>query len=128
MNKFVTSLMIAATVTGGFVASAEPAAAQYRRHGPPPYYRHYHGGGGGWNGGDAAAAAALGLVGGMIVGGALAQSSQPDYGYEDDYAYRPAPRRVYEEDYPAPRRGVRCRTFIKYDMYGKPYEFKDCDP
>jgi Na+/glutamate symporter len=122
MKQFVTGLMIAATLTGGLLTSVAPADAQYR-HRPGPYYYHHHD-----RGGDAAAAAALGLVGGMILGGALAQSSRPDYVYEDDYAYRPAPRRVYEEDYPRPRRGVRCRTFIKYDMYGKPYEFKDCDP
>lgn len=122
MKQFVTGLMIAATLTGGLLTSVAPADAQYR-HRPPPYYGHHRNGGG-----DAAAAAALGLVGGMILGGALAQSSRPDYVDEDAYTYRRAPRRVYEEDYPRPRQSARCRTLIKHDMYGKPYEFKDCDP
>lgn len=118
MKKFVTGLMVAATL-GGALAFATGAEAQgWRRH-------HHHGGGGG----DAAAAAALGIVGGLIVGSAIANANQPDY-YDDEYVVRRAPpRRVYyEDDYRPARRGAHCRTLIKYDMYGKPYEYKDCDP
>ncbi|MCE1234755.1 MAG: hypothetical protein LWW93_00225 [Hyphomicrobiales bacterium] len=114
LTRFATvGLLIGAVVASTGTANADP-------------WRHHHRGGGG---GDAAAAAAFGLVGGMILGGALAQSAQPDYGYEDEYVVRRAPSRVYyEDDYAPSRRGARCRTFIKHDMYGKPYEFKDCDP
>lgn len=123
MKKILTGVMIAATLVGGIAAPFSSAEAQQWRRAP---HHHHHRGGGG--GGDAAAAAALGLVGGMILGGALAQSAERDY-YEDDYVVRRAPRRVYEdEDYRPSRRGTRCRTLIKYDMYGKPYEYKDCDP
>ena len=137
MKTFVTALMVAATLAGGLAASTGTADAQeWRRHGPGGYhggwnggYRHHHRGGGG-GGGDAAAAAALGLVGGMILGGIAAQSAPPSYVYEDEpyVARRPAPRVYYDDDYRRPTRGARCRTLIKYDMYGKPYEYKDCDP
>ena len=139
MKKILSGLMIAATLAGGLAASVGSAGAQdwrYRR--PPPGGWSHHdrgwGGGGwhhrdrGWDGGDAAAAAAAGLIGGMIIGGAIAQS-QAEPAYEDDYVVRRQPRRVYEdEDYPRVRRAPHCRTLIKYDMYGKPYEYKDCDP
>lgn len=138
MKTFVSGLMIAATLAGGMLATSGPADAQDYRM---PYYRHGggHGGHGGYGGhgghyyrgggggGDAAAAAALGLVGGMILGGALAQSSRADDGY-DEYVERPVPRRVYEGEYRRSYRGARCDTLIKYDMYGKPYEYKDCNP
>ncbi|NLH82494.1 MAG: hypothetical protein GX458_16860 [Phyllobacteriaceae bacterium] len=128
MKKLLSGLMIAATLAGGLAASVGSADAQdwrYRR--PPPGGWHHHDRG--WNGGDAAAAAAAGLIGGMIIGGAIAQS-QADQGYEDDYVVRRRPQRVYvdDEDYPRVHRTPHCRTLIKYDMYGKPYEFKDCDP
>jgi hypothetical protein len=138
MKKLLTGAMIAATLVGAVAVPFTSAEAQQWRR--PPYHHHHRGGGGG---GDAAAAAALGVVGGMILGGALAQSQRPDY-YDDDYVVRRAPRRVYEddyvvrrapprrvyyeEDYRPTRRGTRCQTLIKYDMYGKPYEYKDCDP
>lgn len=126
MKTLVTGLMVAATLFGGIAAGTGSAEAQYYR--PHHHWDRGHWDRGGDRGGDAAAAAALGVVGGMIIGGALAQSSRPDY-YDDEVVVRRAPRRVYyEDDYAVPRRSVRCRTFIKYDMYGKPYEFKDCDP
>lgn len=126
MKKFVTGLMIAATLATTMATGTGSAEAQHWRRPPPPYHHHQRGGGGG----DAAAAAAIGIIGGMILGGALAQSSRPDYVYQDDYVVRRRPARVYyEDDYGPSRRGrPYCRTLIKYDMYGKPYEYKDCDP
>ena len=122
MKKILTGLMIATTLVGGLAATAGSAEAQDWRRPHRHYDRGYD------RGGDAAAAAAAGLVGGMILGGVLAQSARPDYVDEDDYVVRRAPRRVYDDDYRPVRRGPHCRTLIKYDMYGKPYEFKDCDP
>mgnify|MGYP001584835954 CR=1 FL=1 len=138
MKKFLSGLMIATTLVGGLVASVGSADAQdwrYRR--PPPGGWHQNGGwhhhDRGWRG-DAGAAAAAGVIGGMIIGGALAQSNSGYYDrgyvYDDDTYVVRRPRRVYvdEYDYPRVRRTPHCRTLIKYDMYGKPYEYKDCDP
>lgn len=118
MKKILTSLLAAATLGSALVATVATADAQ-------PYHRprwHHHGGGI-----DPAGAAALGVLGGLVVGGALAQQNR-DYYYEDEpVVVRRRPVRVYEEQYVAPRRGPRCQTVIKYDMYGKPYEWKDCN-
>jgi hypothetical protein len=125
MKKLLTALLAAVTLATSY-APADAQDWRYRR--PGGYYHHHHRGGGG----DAAAAAAVGLVGGLILGGIAAQASQPSYVYDDDpVVVRRRPARVYEEDVVVVRRArpyvPRCRTFIKYDMYGRPYEYKDCD-
>ena len=118
MKKLLTSLLAAATLGTALVATVATADAQ-------PFHRprwHHHGGGI-----DPAGAAALGVLGGLMIGGALAQ--QNGYYYEDEpVVVRRRPVRVYEDEYVVKRRaGPRCRTIIKYDMYGKPYEWKDCN-
>mgnify|MGYP001766699579 CR=1 FL=1 len=116
MKKLVTSLLAAVTIGTAMLATVGTADAQYR-----PRWHHHHRGGI-----DPGAAAALGVLGGLAIGGALAQQ---DYYYEDEpVVVRRRPVRVYEEDYVVKRRATpRCRTIIKYDMYGKPYEWKDCN-
>lgn len=127
MKTFVTALMAAATLAGATAASTGSAEAQDWR------WRHhtYHGGYyGGHRGGDVAAAAAAGIVGGLILGGIAAQASRPAYVYDEPVVVRRRPARVYYEDAPVVRRNTPpyCRTLIKHDMYGRPYEYKDCDP
>jgi hypothetical protein len=119
MKKIVTSLLAALTLGSTLVATTGSADAQPRwRH-----YPHYRHGGGIGPGG----AAALGVLGGLMLGSAL---SQQQYYYEDEpVVVRRRPVRVYEEDYVVVKRrpAPRCHTIIKYDMYGKPYEWKDCN-
>jgi hypothetical protein len=122
MKKLLIALLAAVTLATSF-APADAQDWRYRRGG----YHHHRGGGGG----DAAAAAAVGLVGGLILGGLAAQASQPSYVYDDPVVVRRRPARVYEEDVVVVRRArpyvPSCRTYIKHDMYGRPYEYKDCD-
>ena len=72
MNKTFAALVAAATIAGSLVTAMPAAQAQHR---------HYHGGGG--------AGLAAGLIGGAIIGGAIA--SQNGY-YGGPGYYAPAPR------------------------------------
>lgn len=126
MKKIVTSLLAAVTLGSALVATTATADAQ-ARHWRPPHHHYRHGGGIGPGG-----AAALGVLGGLALGSALAQPGYygSGYYYEDEpVVVRRRPVRVYEEDYVVVKRrpGPVCRTIIKYDMYGKPYEWKDCN-
>lgn len=128
MKKLVTSLLAAVTLGTALVASAGTASADPWRHPPRPGYSHYHRGGGIGPGG----AAALGVLGGLMLGSALSQPgyAQPGYYYDDEpVVVRRRPVRVYDDEYVVVKRrpAPRCQTFIKYDMYGKPYEWKDCN-
>lgn len=126
MKKLATSLLAAVTLGTALVATAGTASADPWRHRPGGYYHHRGGIGPG-------GAAALGVLGGVMLGSALAQPGYyPGYYYEDDpVVVRRRPVRVYEEDdyvvvrkrHPAPR----CRTTIKYDIDGRPFEWKDCN-
>lgn len=90
MKKTFAALVAVATIAGALVTAMPAAQAQYH---------HHHGGGG--------AGLAAGLIGGAIIGGAIA-SSRPAYAV-------PAP--VYVDDYPACRL-VRERF---WDGYGWRY-------
>ncbi|MDR6757747.1 hypothetical protein J2Y48_003044 [Mycoplana sp. BE70] len=92
MNKFFKTAVLAAAVTGATLTTSGLAEARDRHH--------HH------NNNDAAwAAGAAGLVTGVIVGGAIANSG-PAY-YDDGYY---APRRVYvEPEYRPVRRVYRAR-------------------
>lgn len=122
MKKIVTSLLAAVTLGTALIATTGTASADPWRRPPHPGWHHRHNGGIGPGG-----AAALGLLGGLALGSAL---SQPGYYYDDEpVVVRRAPPRVYyEDDYVVVKRrpAPRCRTIIKYDMYGKPFEWKDC--
>lgn len=118
MKKFVTSALAAVTLGTALVASAGTASAQ-------PYYRHHH------HGIGPGGAAALGLLGGLAIGSAMSRPSYYGpgyYYYEEPVVVRRRPVRVYEEPVVVVKRRPvpNCRTIIKYDMYGKPYEWKDC--
>jgi hypothetical protein len=89
MNKTFAAFVAAATIAGSLVTAMPAAQAQHR---------HYHGGGG------AGAGLAAGLIGGAIIGGAIA-ASRPAYA---------APAPVYVDEYPACRM-VRERF---WDGYG----------
>lgn len=89
MKKTFAALVAVATIAGALVTAMPAAQAQY----------HHHGGGG--------AGLAAGLIGGAILGGAIA-ASRPAYAV-------PAP--VYVDDYPACRL-VRERF---WDGYGWRY-------
>mgnify|MGYP001436890696 FL=1 len=117
MKKLVTSLLAAVTLATASMTAIGTADAQ-----PPRHWHPHHRSGGIGPGG----AAALGVLGGLMLGSAL---SQQQYYYEDEpVVVRRRPVRVYEEEYVVKRRATpRCRTIIKYDMYGKPYEWKDCN-
>lgn len=119
MKKLIAGALAALTLA---TTLATPASAydEWRRR---PSHHHR-------DGGDVAGAAALGIVGGMILGGLAAQAAQPSYVYDDEpVVVRRRPVRVYEEE-PVVRRSRRpvCETLIKYDMYGRPYEYRDCAP
>ena len=124
MKKLLIALLAVATIGTTFAATTDTASADPWRR---PGWHHRHNGGIGPGG-----AAALGVLGGLALGSALAQPGYgPGYYYEDEpVVIRRRPVRVYEEPVvvvkrrPAPQ---RCQTFIKYDMYGKPYEYKDCN-
>jgi len=88
MKKTFAALVAVATIAGSLVIVMPAAQAQ-----------HYHHGGGGGGAGLAA-----GLIGGAIIGGAIA-SSRPAYGYGE---------RVYVDEAP-PCRMVRERF---WDGYG----------
>ena len=88
MNKTFAAFVAAATIAGSLVTAMPAAQAQHR---------HYHGGGAG-------AGMAAGLIGGAIIGGAIA-ASRPAYA---------APAPVYVDEYPACRM-VRERF---WDGYG----------
>ncbi len=120
MKKLATSLLAAITLGTALIATAGTASADPWRHRPGGYYRDRGGIGPG-------GAAALGLLGGVMLGSAL---SQPGYYYEDEpVIVRRRPVRVYEEDYVVVKRrpAPRCRTYIKYDINGRPFEWKDCN-
>ena len=90
MKKTFAAFVAVATIAGSLVIAIPAAQAQYH---------HHHGGGG--------AGLAAGLIGGAIIGGAIA-ASRPAYAV-------PAP--VYVDDYPACRL-VRERF---WDGYGWRY-------
>ena len=119
MKKILTSLVAAATLGTAVLAGVGTAEAQ-------PRWRHHRS-----SGIDPAGAAALGIIGGLAIGSAIASQNSRAYYYEDEpVVVRRRPVRVYEDDYYVPvrrRPGPRCQTIIKYDMYGRPYEWKDCD-
>ena len=118
MKKLVTSLLAAVTLGTAVFAGVGTAEAQ-------PRWRHHHGGGI-----DPAGAAALGIIGGLAVGSMIASQNSGSYYYEDEpVVVRRRPVRVYDDEYVVMKRrpGPRCQTIIKYDMYGKPYEWKDCN-
>ena len=87
MKKTFAALVAVATIAGSLVTMMPAAQAQH----------YHHGGGGG-------AGLAAGLIGGAIIGGAIA-SSRPAYGYGE---------RVYVDEAP-PCRMVRERF---WDGYG----------
>jgi len=87
MKKTFAALVAVATIAGSLVIVMPAAQAQH----------YHHGGGGG-------AGLAAGLIGGAIIGGAIA-SSRPAYGYGE---------RVYVDEAP-PCRMVRERF---WDGYG----------
>lgn len=92
MNKHLKSIVLAAAVAATTLANVASAEAGDR-------YRHHH------NNNDAWVAGAAGLVTGVIVGGAIANSRTT---YYDDGYY--APRRVYvEPEYRPVRRAYRPR-------------------
>ena len=119
MKKIVTSLLAAVTLGTAVFAPIGSAEAQ-----PGPRWHHHHRGGGIGPGG----AAALGVLGGLMLGSAL---SQPGYYYYEDepVVVRRRPVRVYDDEYVVVKRRAapRCQTIIKYDMYGRPFEWKDCN-
>jgi hypothetical protein len=137
MKKILTALVAAAALA----TSLTPADARdHWRPGGPRYYHGggYHGGGyyphGGYyhHNGNYGGAVAAGVVGGLILGGLAAQAAQPSYVYEDDpVVVRRRPARVYaDDDVVVVRRRAwvpACRTFIKYDIYGRPYEYMHCN-
>ena len=88
MKKTFAAFVAVATIAGALVTAMPTAQAQHRHH--------HHGGGG--------AGLAAGLIGGAIIGGAIA-ASRPAYAV-------PAP--VYVDEYPACRM-VRERF---WDGYG----------
>lgn len=92
MKKSFAALVAITTVAGSLVTAMPAAQAQY-------HHRHHHHGGGG-------AGLAAGLIGGAIIGGAIA-ASRPAYA-------APAPVYVEEAPYPACRM-VRERF---WDGYG----------
>jgi len=120
MKKLVTSLVAAAALGTALIGSTGSASAQ------PYYYHHHHGIGPG-------GAAALGVLGGLAIGSALAQPYPYYYGrgyyyYDEPVVVRRRPVRVYEDYVVVKRRPApQCQTIIKYDMYGKPFEWKDCN-
>ena len=123
MKKLLTSLLAAVTLGTAMIAAVGTADAQPM---PPRWHHRHHGGGIGPGG-----AAALGVLGGLAIGSALSQQSYDrGYYYEDEpVVVRRRPVRVYDDEYVVVKRraGPRCQTIIKYDMYGKPYEWKDCN-
>jgi hypothetical protein len=89
VQKFALAASTVATLAVSTLATAEPARA-----GDP---------------GAAVAAGAAGLVGGLLLGSALAQP-QPEA-----YVVRRRPVRVYEEEVVVPR---RCWREVWYDSWG----------
>ena len=80
MKKVISAFLAVATIAGSLIAAMPAAQAQ-----------HHHG-----HGGGAGAALGLGLLGGAIVGGAIA-NSRPAYGYGGPvYVEEPACRLVRE--------------------------------
>lgn len=128
MKKLLTSLTAAVVSVTAVVSTAAPASAQtmYRPPHHGGYIGRHHDGGIGPGG-----AAALGIVGGLVLGSMLAQPYDygPGYYYEDEpVVVRRRPVRVYEDTVVVRRaRTPHCRTTIRYDMYGRPFEWKDCN-
>lgn len=87
MKKTFAAIVAVATIAGALVTAMPAAQAQHH---------HHHGGGAGL---------AAGLIGGAIIGGAIA-SSRPAYGYGE---------RVYVEEAPPSCRLVRERYWDGYD-------------
>ena len=75
LKKIVSASLVAATLAAASLAATGPAEARYGRHGA------------------IIGGAALGLLGGAMLGAAMA----PRYYDEPDYYYAPPPRRVYVE-------------------------------
>lgn len=105
LKTFAAAVMIAVTAATGSLVTATPADARDR-------HRHHRG--------DVAAGAALGLLGGVILGGALAgprySYGAPTYGYGPVYApppvyYRRAPRYLPPPVYAVPRHYGERRVY-----------------
>ena len=100
VKKFVLATALVATVAASTVATSAPARA-----GDP---------------GAAFAAGAAGLVGGLILGGALAQP-EPE---PEAYVVRRRPVRVYEEEEVVVPR--RCWREVWYDNWGDRHVRRIC--
>ena len=99
-RKFAIAAMAAATIAGSTVATTAPARA-----GDP---------------GAAIAAGTLGVIGGLMLGGALAQP-EPE---PETYVVRRRPVRVYdEEEVVVPR---RCWREVWYDSWGDRHVRRIC--
>lgn len=141
MKKILASLVAALTIGGAYISTAEAAPPNWQ--GRPGVGRgvgqgyvgrgvgqgyvgnrgQWHGNRGHWRGDRGwgyGGAAAAGVVGGLLLGGALANG-----GYYGDYYG--GPTYVYEDAPVVIRRAPHCRVWTKYDMYGRPYEWKDCN-
>lgn len=82
----------------------------------PYYHRRYD---------DDGAGVAAAIIGGAIIGSAITQNQANQRYYDDTYEEE----EVIVRRPPPPKRqvpGAICKTIIKHDMYGKPYEYKDC--
>jgi hypothetical protein len=101
MKKTILAIAAAATIAVGTLAAPTTADAQHHGH-------HGHGSG---------AAIGLGILGGVIVGGAIANAYGP--------RYAPAPGYVYYEGYAEPY-PIDCpgghwrRRPVAFDAYGNP--------
>jgi hypothetical protein len=96
----VKSLTLAVAVAATFLATTATSVTPARAGDP----------------GAAVAAGAVGLVGGMILGGALADSARAEPAEEEVIVRRPPPRRVYvEEEVVQPR---RCWREEWHDRWG----------
>ncbi len=87
IKKTVLTVLLAATVVGGVLAPVSSAQAQYYDGYRGDWHRHHHHG----NGGAIAGGVAAGLLGGLIVGGALANRGPV-------YEVAPPPPRCWFED------------------------------
>ncbi|WP_407048395.1 hypothetical protein [Methyloraptor flagellatus] len=126
MNKTFAALMTGAVLVSSLAVTSTAEAQYWRHHGYHGGYRHHGGAGVG-------AGVAAGLIGGALIGGAIASQQNRTYYYDDGYVDAPAGATVYEEAPVVRRRVVRevpgsnCTEYTKYDMYGKPYLWKDCN-
>ena len=116
MRKLISSILIAATL----VTSATPAMAKHRDRGDRYEHRHER------RGGSDAGKIILGILGGAIIAGAIADSERDRRRYDDRYDYDPYERDRYTM--PArPRYYERyCVTEQMVDRYGEVYFRRTC--